>query len=311
MRRHDIVTGILLILSIIDFALAAPVLVQEKRQARARVVHMPKDVITVSGKRWEEELEKLGEDYFKTSKPVESSSTHSSSISAPNPAPAPSTVNPDPLMEQSCSPSSSPMQSLSARGNCMDFIKLFDAPDPSTLSDSSSDYVPYEPHSDSDSDSTSSSDWEYDRSYWTKPGWVKPGDPPPRPIPTITLPPKPPPRPRPKRPPPPKQFDQAHRYKVDPLDLPSTSGHAPGPPPILESDSVVHLPSPSAGFPTEPGQEVVSGSLLGPDPELHWKHLSLNGDSQPPVDPQAAATYEAKGKVKLSGRISGTARDVG
>ena len=39
------------ILSIIDFALAAPVLVQEKRQACVDVVHIPKDVISVLGKR--------------------------------------------------------------------------------------------------------------------------------------------------------------------------------------------------------------------------------------------------------------------
>ncbi|KAN0123263.1 hypothetical protein V8E52_003216 [Russula decolorans] len=59
MRRYDIVSGILLILSIIDFALAAPVLVQEKRQASVDVVHIPKDVITVLGKRGSEEVEKL------------------------------------------------------------------------------------------------------------------------------------------------------------------------------------------------------------------------------------------------------------
>src|SRR6266849_2785716 len=34
MRRYDIITGIILILSIIDFALAAPILAQEKHQAR-------------------------------------------------------------------------------------------------------------------------------------------------------------------------------------------------------------------------------------------------------------------------------------
>jgi hypothetical protein len=66
MRRYDIVSAIFLILSIIDFALAAPVLVQEKRQACVDVVHRPKDVITVLGKRGDEELEKLVEDYFNT-----------------------------------------------------------------------------------------------------------------------------------------------------------------------------------------------------------------------------------------------------
>jgi hypothetical protein len=61
------VTGILLILSIIDFALTAPVLAHEKRQARVEVVHIPKDVTTVLGKRWGEVLEKLGEEYFEIS----------------------------------------------------------------------------------------------------------------------------------------------------------------------------------------------------------------------------------------------------
>jgi hypothetical protein len=51
MRRYDIVSRIILILSIIDFALAAPVLVQEKHQARVDVVHIPRDMITVLEKR--------------------------------------------------------------------------------------------------------------------------------------------------------------------------------------------------------------------------------------------------------------------
>src|SRR6266849_10130625 len=55
MRRYDIVAGILLILSIIEFALAAPALVQEKRQARTDVVDIPKDVVTVLGERGEPE----------------------------------------------------------------------------------------------------------------------------------------------------------------------------------------------------------------------------------------------------------------
>ena len=56
MRRHNIVFGIFLILSIIAFALATPVLVQEKHN-----VHIPKDKITVLGKRGgkEEDLQEL------------------------------------------------------------------------------------------------------------------------------------------------------------------------------------------------------------------------------------------------------------
>jgi hypothetical protein len=51
MRRNYIFTGILLILSIIGFALAAPVSVQEKRHTLFDVAHIPKDVINVLGKR--------------------------------------------------------------------------------------------------------------------------------------------------------------------------------------------------------------------------------------------------------------------
>jgi hypothetical protein len=85
MRRYDIVSGILLILSVIDFALAAPLLVQENHQACVDVVHIPKDVITVLGKRGDEELEKLLEEerpFF--AKPESSSATRPSSSSPPS-----------------------------------------------------------------------------------------------------------------------------------------------------------------------------------------------------------------------------------
>ena len=116
MRRYDIVFGILLILSIIDFALAAPVLVQEKRQAGVGALHIAKDVITVLGKRGDEELEKLAAEYIKTlEKPIDASGAHASSSSAPPgpvhgsttdsdvvqapvPNSASSTANPDPLI---------------------------------------------------------------------------------------------------------------------------------------------------------------------------------------------------------------------
>jgi hypothetical protein len=82
MRRHDIVSGIL-ILFIIDFAIAAPVLVQEKNQAVVDVAHLPKDVVTVLGKRGDDDLEKLAEEYFKTwGRPMDSSDAHASSSSA-------------------------------------------------------------------------------------------------------------------------------------------------------------------------------------------------------------------------------------
>jgi hypothetical protein len=50
MRRYNIVSRIILIPTVIAFALAAPVLVQEKRQACVDVMYVP-DMITVLGKR--------------------------------------------------------------------------------------------------------------------------------------------------------------------------------------------------------------------------------------------------------------------
>jgi hypothetical protein len=84
MRRYDILFGSLLVLSTIDFALAAPVLVQEKRQAYADVVHTPKDARTMLRKRvGEDDLAKLAE-YLETwGKPIKSSDTHASSSSMP------------------------------------------------------------------------------------------------------------------------------------------------------------------------------------------------------------------------------------
>ncbi len=57
MRQYDLVSHIFLILSIINFALAAPVLVQEKRQACLDVVHNPEGAIIVLGERGGQEME--------------------------------------------------------------------------------------------------------------------------------------------------------------------------------------------------------------------------------------------------------------
>ena len=86
MRCHNIVSGILLVLSIIDFALAAPVLVQEKRQAHVDEMHIPKNVMTVLGKR-AGEVEKVVE-FFKTAlgKLFDSSGSHASSDASSAPA---------------------------------------------------------------------------------------------------------------------------------------------------------------------------------------------------------------------------------
>ena len=112
MRQCDMVVGVLFILSIINFALAAPVPVQEKGQAWVDVEHIPRNVITVLGKRGSDE--KLMKDLFGTWKnPVESSQAHTSSSSAapapdrgsmndmegPVRIPASLPTNPEPLME--------------------------------------------------------------------------------------------------------------------------------------------------------------------------------------------------------------------
>ena len=78
MRRYHMVFEMLVILSIIDFTLAAPVLVQEKRQLYVDVVQIPKDVRTLLRKRvGEDDLAKLAEEYLETGgKPIESSDTH-------------------------------------------------------------------------------------------------------------------------------------------------------------------------------------------------------------------------------------------
>jgi hypothetical protein len=57
MRRYNIVSRILLILTVITFVLAAPALVQDKRRAYVDMVHVPEDVITVLGKRMDEDFE--------------------------------------------------------------------------------------------------------------------------------------------------------------------------------------------------------------------------------------------------------------
>jgi hypothetical protein len=273
MRRYDIVSGILLILSIIDFALAAPVLAQENRQASIDTVHIPKDVL---GKRWEENLEKLGEEYFKTGgNPVESSATLASSSSVPSgpeygstnvmqppaPNPGPSTANPDPLMEaSSCSPSTSSKQGLWARGNCLvtSWVYVLSAlKDVDGLQDLHDglhdDSLLYDPKA-----SGYSADHE-------------------------------------------RTGAQAPQPNLNPNPNPTLLIHPPAEPGLDWDDDRINAEDP----PASPEDEVVHGPPTSPDPD----HQSLSTDSQP-VDLQAAI-YAAKGKAKVSRRISGAARDVG
>ena len=96
-------SGILLIVPIVDFALAVPVLVQEKRQARPDMADIPKYPVTMLGKRGnieEEAGERIEtllpkvENYF--GKPEESSAAEGSSSSAPSEAGQVSTNAPPP-----------------------------------------------------------------------------------------------------------------------------------------------------------------------------------------------------------------------
>ncbi|KAI0271895.1 hypothetical protein BGY98DRAFT_1100142 [Russula aff. rugulosa BPL654] len=98
MRRYHIVSGIILILPIIDFAVAAPVLAQEKRQASIDMELIPKDTTAMLEKRGDEldDLSKLmlvydnhfskpdlvHDDYF--AKPEEESAAPPSSSSLPS-----------------------------------------------------------------------------------------------------------------------------------------------------------------------------------------------------------------------------------
>jgi hypothetical protein len=135
MRRYDILSGILLTLPIIGFALAAPVQVQEKRQSCVDVVHLPRDAITVLEKRAneDEDFEKfvsLVDGYIKTWKETfGTSNRHASSssalpgpedgptnvVQAPVPNPASPSANLNPLIKPSsplttASPALSPLE---------------------------------------------------------------------------------------------------------------------------------------------------------------------------------------------------------
>ena len=64
MHRYNVVSRTLLILTVITFALAAPLLVQEKRQACVDVMQVPEDMITMLEKRArDEDLEWLWNEF--------------------------------------------------------------------------------------------------------------------------------------------------------------------------------------------------------------------------------------------------------
>ncbi|KAI0271908.1 hypothetical protein BGY98DRAFT_186380 [Russula aff. rugulosa BPL654] len=115
MRRYDMVFAILLILpSSTSLSRFLYWYREQKRQTYVNVEHIPRDVITVLGKRGSEEMERLIKEFIGTWKSlVESSDAHASSssappvpdhgsmneVNAPAPNPAPSPANPNPLMD--------------------------------------------------------------------------------------------------------------------------------------------------------------------------------------------------------------------
>ena len=121
MRRYGVVSGTIFILSIIPFVLAAPVLVQEKRQA---YVEIPKDVISVLGKRGDTVGDLLDEFHKAMVEQAEWSKAHASSssvssepdygstgvVQAPPPNPGSSTASSNPLMESSGPSAAAPLQ---------------------------------------------------------------------------------------------------------------------------------------------------------------------------------------------------------
>ena len=270
MRRYNILSVILLTLPIINFALAAPVLLKDLEDSYA-------------------EAEKEVKEHFRTwGITVTSESSYareSSSSTSPEPehgstsvvlAPPPNRVSSAPDLNSLTRPS---RQSLSGnRVNAMsksDDLLSYKGDDNShwqytpTSSGYSSDREFMEAHAHglqpnhpmSWTDSDSLSDPDVDWGHWTN----SENSPPPRPAS-------------------PEEFGQAHKYQVDPLNPPSASGYAPSPP---EPEPEVATPSP---------------------PSSNLGQPSLSADSQP-VDAQAAAMYAAKGKAKVSRGISGTTRD--
>ena len=291
MRRYDIVTGILLILSVIDFAFAAPVLVQEKRQASVDVVNTPRDAITVLGKRGNAELEKLLDEYFKAmGKPAESSNAHVSSSSATNPTW--STANPNRFMEPwgfKPSPITSPTQWGSK------YQWLFDH-----KGDNIVDFSQQNPNKrpSTDMEPEEGIPWDTRLADVKRLSALKK-----------------------------KKIDQTSGYQAEHVQQPAPGPSTPldfdriySPEPV----SVVYPPSMSAELPTglehegnpwsnkELGYDVTHGSPSSPeltDPERRSDHQSLSTDSQPTIPHDAL--YAGKGEAKELRRISGTTGDVG
>jgi hypothetical protein len=304
MRRYSIVSGILLILPIIDFALAAPVLVQEKRQAGVDVLHTPEDTITMLGKRGDELnelwLKLLNEDHF--AKPEESSATRPSSGSPPSgPADGWVDVEEQPLSDPGgWSPVSSPVHTPSSPGSLTESVYENaplgpSSPALSTMSDA--DHKLVGAHAPPNPGLSTESDHEltgvhaplsspvFPSWFLTDHGSMGHG---------------------------PQEFDPDHRLVVE--EQPSR----PASPTEFDAGheyQVVHPPPPSPGSasPTEPDYEMVDGRSVPLSSQVSSTNpdrRSMGADSRL-ENLQAVSDSDAlRGNAKKSRRISGTARDV-
>ena len=274
MRRYDIVSGILLILSILDFTLAAPIFVQEKRQAGVDVVHLPREVKTMLGKRVVEDLEKLAEDLTKTlGKPIDSSDTHASSSSAPPgpdhgstnvvqgpapgaPNPASSTANPGLLMEPS-SPSSTGAipdsfddhfntgyDRFSNKGSASSLEPMFTPGSSEYGSDNELAMPKLTPIRIRPSPGADPNfDWE----HWQN-------------------------APSPPKPSSPNEFGLAPEYQMGHVQQPN-AGPLTGPDPGFDWEHWQNAPSPpKPSYQMGHMQQPNAGPLTGPDPNFDWEH---------------------------------------
>ena len=283
MRRYGIVSRILFILSIIDFALAAPVLVQGKRQARIDVVHRPKIMMTALSKRgWEPgELEKLVDDIFNTGiKPIDSSDGHAPPSSVPpgpdhgstnveqrpGPNPAPSTANPA-LLNELPSPSSvqgawgdplSEEGQWSFKGDDGSYGPPYHRP---WSPEYSSDHELTEAHAQHLNPNPEPKDDSYtDWNYWTRPPLLKPLSPTP------------------------EEFSQAHENQVEHVQQPNPGSSA-------DSDfDWNHWQNHEDPPPMGPGSSA--------DSDFDWNHWQ-NHEDPPPPRPVSSKPPNPKPSKKL------------
>ncbi|KAF8502896.1 hypothetical protein F5888DRAFT_1667911, partial [Russula emetica] len=136
MRQHYIVSGILLILPIIDIAVTVPALVKEKPQAGINVMNIPKDPITVLRKR-NDELNELWLEFFGHPEShflenlEESSAAHPSLSSLPSGPTDGSMDVEQPSIPKEPSPVTNPDHAPPIPGNEMNelWLKLFGHPE--------------------------------------------------------------------------------------------------------------------------------------------------------------------------------------